>query len=232
MYSINTGTKTIKFELIRKARMKHTYINITAQGVVVKTNKSTSMNEINAFVSQKSAWILKHLENLQTKKVEKELCTGSKVYYLGEAYELELKENKELKKPILNFKDSKFSIETKTKLSQEEITSLLNDFYKKEAIEKISPLVEHWSKEMNLHPSHVGYRKAKTRWGSCSGKDSISFNYYLLKLPLPLIEYVVVHELAHIKHKNHSTKFWGLIEQYLEDYNIRRKEMRVFEKLF
>ena len=232
MHSIQTAEHTIEFEPIRKVKMKHTYINITAQGVVVKTNKSTSMHEINAFVSQKSAWILKHLENLQTKKVEKKLCTGSKVYYLGEPYELELKQNKQLRKPTLEFKDSKFLIEAKTELSQEEIILLLNNFYKNEAIEKISPLVEHWSEEMNLYPSHVGYRKAKTRWGSCSGKDSISFNYYLLKLPLPLIEYVVVHELAHIKHKNHSPRFWGLVEKYLVNYNIRRKEMRVFEKLF
>lgn len=231
MPSINTGTKNIEFELIRKARMKHTYISITTQGVVVKTNKSTSMSEINAFVHKKSAWILKHLKNLEEKKVEKEQNTTSQVYYLGTPYELEVKKNENLKKAKLTFKDSKFFIEAKKEPTQEETSWLLNNFYNKEAIEKITPLLKHWSKEMNLQPTHVGYRKAKTRWGSCSEKDSISFNYYLLKLPISLIEYVVVHELAHIEHKNHSADFWGLVEEYLFDYKVRMREIRVFERL-
>jgi predicted metal-dependent hydrolase len=212
--------------------MKHTYLQVTDHGVVLKTNKSTSMQDINAFVHKKSAWILKHLKNFEEKRVEKELNTSPQVYYLGTAYELKIIGNQNLKKAKITFKDSKFLIEAKEELSKEETTLLLNNFYKKEAIEKITPLIEHWSKEMNLYPTHVGYRKAKTRWGSCSGKDSISFNYYLLKLPLSSIEYVVVHELAHIQHKNHSSSFWNLVRQHLVDYKVRRDEMRVLERAF
>jgi len=93
-------------------------------------------------------------------------------------------------------------------------------------------LVEKWSKEMRLTPNYVGYRKAKTRWGSCSSSDRISFNYHLMKLPMSLIEYVVVHELAHIEHKNHSADFWGLVRKYLPDYKVLEGKMKVFEKLF
>jgi len=71
----------------------------------------------------------------------------------------------------------------------------------------------------------------KTRWGSCSAKNTISLNYYLAKLPESLIEYVVVHELAHIKEKNHSAKFWNLVEKYLPDVKKRRKLLREYEKL-
>jgi len=84
---------------------------------------------------------------------------------------------------------------------------------------------------MNLFPSKVSFRFNKTRWGSCSYKNSIVFNYYLSKLPIELIEYVVVHELAHIEHKNHSKKFWDLVEKYLSDVKIRRKKLREFEKI-
>jgi predicted metal-dependent hydrolase len=212
--------------------MKHTYLQVTDHGVVLKTNKSTSMQDINAFVHKKSAWILKHLKNFEEKRVEKELNTSPQVYYLGTAYELKIIGNQNLKKAKITFKDSKFLIEAKEELSKEDTTLLLNNFYKKEAIERITPLIEHWSKKMNLYPTHVGYRKAKTRWGSCSGKDSISFNYYLLKLPLSSIEYVVVHELAHIQHKNHSSSFWNLVRQHLVDYKVRRDEMRVLERAF
>ena len=95
----------------------------------------------------------------------------------------------------------------------------------------VLPIVKRYSKKMNLFPSKVSFRFNKTRWGSCSYKNSIVFNYYLSKLPIELIEYVVVHELAHIEHKNHSKKFWDLVEKYLSDVKIRRKKLREFEKI-
>ena len=101
--------------------------------------------------------------------------------------------------------------------------------------EKLPPVilkyVKIYSQKMNLYPSKVSFRFNKTRWGSCSAKNGISFNYYLAQLPESLIEYVVVHELAHIKHKNHSKDFWKEVEKYLPDVKTRRKNLRVFEKL-
>ena len=231
MPSIIYGTQSIEFEIERKAQMKNTYIQVTADGVLVKTNKSTSMKEIHGFVEKKSAWIVKHLENLKAKKIEKKIVTGSRMYYLGKSYYIEIQENKKLNNAELKFTHSKFIIEAQKGVSQEELAWVIDRFYKQKAIEKISPLVEQWSKEMSLHPAHVGYRKAKTRWGSCSSRNRISFNYYLLKLPTSCIEYVVVHELAHIEHKNHSKDFWKLVKQHLDDYKVKEEKIREFEKM-
>jgi len=104
--------------------------------------------------------------------------------------------------------------------------------YKKETPQIVLPLVEKYSKLMNLYPSKVSFRFNKTRWGSCSYKNSIVFNYYLAKLPMELIEYVVVHELAHIKHKHHQKPFWDEVAKVLPDVKIRRKNLRIFEKEF
>ncbi len=232
MPNIIYKTEQIEFKLIRKARMKKTYIQVTSEGVVVKTNKSKSMREINAFVTKKSAWISKHLENLKAKKVDEALVTGSRLYYLGKSYSVEIVEELEAPKKLsIEFINDKFLIKAKKGITQEELTWLVNMFYKEKAIETISPLVQLWSQKMNLMPTHVGYRKAKTRWGSCSGRDRISFNYYLMKLSSDCIEYVVVHELSHIKHKNHSSDFWGLVQQYLSDYKAREDKIREFEKV-
>ena len=231
MPSVVYGTQHIEFKVIRKARMKNTYIQVTSDGVVVKTNKTTSMRELNAFVIKKSAWIMKHLENLKAKKVEEALVTGSRLYYLGKSYYVEIVEDETVKNTVLTFSDSKFLLKAQKGVSQEELAWVVNNFYKEKAIEKITPLVEEWSDEMNLTPTHVGYRKAKTRWGSCSGRDRISFNYYLMKMSSSCIEYVVVHELAHIKHKNHSADFWGLVKKYLGDYKVIEDKIREFEKV-
>jgi predicted metal-dependent hydrolase len=127
------------------------------------------------------------------------------------------------------------------KLKKDEFFYLFGKKYEKvkdiKAIyqEKLPPValkyIKIYSEKMNLFPSKVTFRFNKTRWGSCSAKNAISLNYYLAKLPESLIEYVVVHELAHIKVKNHSAKFWSLVEKYLPDVKKRRKLLREYEKL-
>lgn len=78
--------------------------------------------------------------------------------------------------------------------------------------------VDYYSKLMKLYPTAIKITKAQTRFGSCSGKNSICFSYMLMMYPDKAIDYVVVHELAHIKHKDHSTKFYKLIENYMPKY--------------
>ncbi len=97
---------------------------------------------------------------------------------------------------------------------------------KEEAKKVITPLVEKWSKIMNLYPTNITFRNNKTRWGSCSTKNRLSFNIWLLKFPLETIEYVVVHELAHIKYKNHSKEFWSFVESFLPDYKLRQLKLK------
>jgi len=102
--------------------------------------------------------------------------------------------------------------------------------YKKETPKIVLPLVEKYSKVMGLFPSKVSFRFNKSRWGSCSSKNLIIFNYYLAKLPVELIEYVVVHELSHIKHKHHQKPFWDEVAKVLPDVKEKRKKLRKFEK--
>jgi len=108
----------------------------------------------------------------------------------------------------------------------------IESVYKSKTPEIVLPLVEKYSKIMNLKPSKISFRFNKSRWGSCSYKNSITFNYYLVKLPIELIEYVVVHELAHIKHKNHQKEFWNLVEVYMPDYKKRVRKLRKLEREF
>ena len=81
---------------------------------------------------------------------------------------------------------------------------------------------------MNLYPKKVSFRKAKTRWGSCSSKDFISLNIALAALPRTLSDYIIIHELAHIKHKNHSKAFWALVGKYYPNYKEARDELKKF----
>lgn len=104
----------------------------------------------------------------------------------------------------------------------------LDSFYKKEIVKYLPNLVEKYSKKMNLFPTSISYRKNKRTWGSCNYKNGLNFNILLMKFPLELMEYVVIHELAHIEHKNHSKNFWDLVEYYCPDYKQREKIFKSF----
>ena len=90
----------------------------------------------------------------------------------------------------------------------------------------IPPKVEHYAKLMGVKPKSVRITSAHTRFGSCSGENALCFSYILMRYPEEAIDYVVVHELAHIKHHNHSRSFWALVGKYMPDYKQRQKLLR------
>ena len=79
---------------------------------------------------------------------------------------------------------------------------------------------------MNVHFNRVRIKNVKTIWGSCSSKKNLNFNFKLSFLPEALIDYVFVHELAHLKHMNHSKAFWSEVEKQIPDYKKRREELK------
>ena len=106
-------------------------------------------------------------------------------------------------------------------LSQEEQEAL-----RQKAREVLPPLVQLWAQRMGVTPTGVKITSAQTRFGSCSGKNSLCFSLHLMKYPREAIEAVVVHELAHIRHKNHGPDFYTLVRRTLPDYDARIKLLK------
>lgn len=104
----------------------------------------------------------------------------------------------------------------------------IDAFYTQKAKEILPNLVQKHGQRMGMYPSDLKFRKNKSRFGSCSAKNSISLNILLMRYPLETIEYVIIHELAHIKHKNHSKKFWDLVEEYCPNYKLLDKSLKMF----
>jgi len=184
----------ITYTVIRKFRLKHTYIHVKSDASVeIRASLTTSAKSIEAFVTKKSSWIRKKQALMQNRSS----LETEKFYLFGKVYE---------------------------KIDHGVTTDdTLHNLYRQKAIETITPLIQTWSEKMQLFPTHVGYRKNKTRWGSCNGENRLSFNTNLAKMHPDFIEYVVVHELAHIRHKNHSKAFWAEVEKFLPDYKNRKK---------
>ena len=107
-----------------------------------------------------------------------------------------------------------------------ELTPQQVDELKKKAKEILPAKVEYYSNLMQLYPTGIKITSAKKRFGSCSGKNSICFSLYLMQYPEEAIDYVVVHELAHIAYKSHCKKFYELIAKYMPDYKTRNKMLK------
>lgn len=97
---------------------------------------------------------------------------------------------------------------------------------RRQAKAQLPDMVRHWAQEMGVTPTGLKITSARTRFGSCSGKNSLCFSLYLMEYPPEAIEAVVVHELAHIRHKNHGSEFYTLVRQYLPDYDRQIKLLK------
>jgi len=206
-------------------KLKHIYLGFDERGRLFVKSPKISQHKIEQLLLKKASWINSSRKNIENKKGKNvDFSLESQLYFLGKSYPL-ICEKHDKKNIKFSFEEGVFRLmylhydET---LFQRHIDA----FYKKEAVRYVRPLVLHWSKTMNLMPKNVSFRKTKRQWGSCSSNNNLSFNTMMMKLPHEAIEYIVVHELAHIVHKHHQPAFWELVKKYLPCYEDAKKEIK------
>lgn len=214
---------------IIKSKRKTLSIRIEEDGsVVVKAPSFLTEKEIEQFVIKKQEWILVHMKDiLEQKKLKKEIRfeSGTVLPYQGEDLILEVLPVEPGKKTeIIRTKKHLFVCTEQTQ--SHEIHQILMEWYLEEAKKELAERLTYYAKIMSLTPAKLTLRDAKTRWGSCSSKGNIMLNWRLILTPPDVIDYVIVHELCHLKEMNHSKAFWELVEEVIPDYKIRRKWLK------
>nr|WP_307775809.1 SprT family zinc-dependent metalloprotease [uncultured Cetobacterium sp.] len=189
--------------------------------------KNTSNNVINNFIKDHENWILdklKKIQNFPVKSVDKSYKNGDNIEYLGNLYTLNiLKDTKN--KVFLN--GNNIIISTKEYNSEEKIKKILYKWYKENAIQVFNSSLEKYSKLTTLNFNELKIRKMKNKWGSCRYlKKIITLNLELIKKPIECIEYVALHEIAHIKYPHHKKEFWDFINIYMPDWKIRKERLK------
>lgn len=229
---VELDDKVLSFSYETKAGLKHSYLTVSPdKGIQVKT-PSDDVLFIKDFVRRKAGWIRrKQKEQVKALSSQIEFKTGSRIPYLGKQYYLEMVEVGDIldnvKTPSLLFIHSKFQMTYSGHPSKEKFEEALDAFYQERAVDKLPSRIRSWSKQSNLQASRIDFKKLKTRWASCGLRDVITFNIEVMKLPMNLIDYVIVHELAHIKHKNHSRDFWQLVRVSMPDYEARHQQINM-----
>ncbi|MEN0060427.1 MAG: SprT family zinc-dependent metalloprotease [Bdellovibrio sp.] len=206
------------------------------QPIRVLAGMGLSQKQIVEFLLSKKDWLEKSFDQFQKyldQFPQKKIKARETFPFLG--MERELKVVLTLhKKRFISLTDENILLhiprdDWRAGIHDEEHPHALEDlrfFYKREAMRFLLEKVRQWSMLMNLYPSKVVFREQKTRWGSCSSKKIINLNWRLIVFAPELADYVVVHELAHLQHMNHSSHFWALVEKHLPEYKTLRKTLK------
>jgi len=206
-------------------RLKHIYLTFDHEGNLIIKSPKVPQRKIEQLLLKKASWINSSREKFERKKGKHLDFTGVlELYFMGRGYPLDLTPHNK-KRVQLDFDGEKFTLYYHT-YDETLFHAQIDRFYKKEAQTYIPAYAEFWADKMRLWPAAIRFRKTKRQWGSCSGKNVLSFNTMMMKLPQDVIQYIIIHELAHIKHKHHQKEFWQLVESYLPEYKTHVSELK------
>lgn len=200
---------------LQKTTLKHSYISVKKNGEIVLKTPKVSNTFIQKLLTQREPWIRKQLKIINSSK-SLSVNLQDEILLFGEVFSIDTDEAIELR-------DSLTKVDTS---NQEAIQKCYDRFYKSYATLYLTQRVEHYAKIMKLEYSEIRYKKLRSRWGSCSSKRVITLNIELLKIDKKLIDFIVVHELSHLVHMNHSKRFHSLVCEYIPEAKALNKELR------
>lgn len=188
--------------------------------MVVKAPYLMPRSFIDKFLSQKRDWISKKLSVIkkQKKPTERKYQNGEKFLYLGNVYKLDIGDYKGIK---INDTSLCFPNFLKFRIKHE-----LEKWFINEAKNKITERVHYYSQILKTDYSGLRFSDTMSKWGSCSRDNLLQFNWRLIMSPILVLDYVIVHELAHTIEKNHSNRFWSLVRNYKPAYPQYKKWLR------
>lgn len=209
-----SSQKALDFELIR-SRRKTLSMEVRAGKLIVRSPLYLNEKYILKFIEEKSSWVRNKIK--QTTITDRVRQDHAK--YLGEEYKI-------VSGDVIKWHLDRGKMQLMLAGLNRKNTLLLRDFYKTQTKKLIEGILPEFSDDFEFNTGKIKYRFYKSRWGGCSGKNILSFNCYLSRMPLEVIRYVVVHELCHIQEKNHQKIFWKNVKNYDENYKEHRKYLR------
>jgi len=220
----------LDYQLVRSARRKTIALQVRQGQVLVRAPHFINKQIINDLIQTKSAWLkAKILEQSQVVQQSFDFKHGSILFFLGQKVRLHITYGKRAdvflaatanETPQLTLVlTQRFQKQpSENELHVNAVKKQLERFFKQQAQAIILPKVSYFSQLTQLEPSAIKIRQYSARWGSCNSKGELSFNYLMMMLPESVIDYIVVHELCHLRFLNHSKDFWQLVDNHFPQY--------------
>lgn len=215
---------SIDYSVIYSKRKTISIIIERDRRVIVRAPVNTSKEIIEKAINKRKRLIqgkIKHNQKYPVDKQQKEFVSGESLLYLGKNYKLFVVEEQI---DGVEF-DNKFFI---SKTNQHLANKLFREWYIKTANETIVPKAKEIAKRIGVKYNSLNILDLKYRWGSCTPKDNIHLNWRLIKAPMTVIEYIIVHELTHLLESNHTTEFWNRVAAQLPNYTKAKNWLKEF----
>jgi len=222
--NIQLADKSIRYTLIRSAKRRSIGLQINDAGLTVSVPIRASEKWLLSVLHEKASWVVDKLENWQSKQLPvQKWLDGESILFRGETFILRitpglhksptLLTDKELVVPVVDVDDKNMA------------NKKIMKWYRIEAERVFAECVTYFAPLMNVTPRAIKLSSATTQWGSCNTQGVVRLNWQLVTMPLHLIDYVVVHELAHLHQMNHSPAFWRVVQNVCPEYVDSRKEL-------
>jgi predicted metal-dependent hydrolase len=206
-------------------------ISVKAGGeVVIAAPAGQSERVLQDFAASKAGWIASKLEQVRTlpdpTRVA-DLVSGQLLYYLGREYRLQIIDEPQRKKAVVSLDQAAGRIALAGAANdQEALCRALTAWYRRQADTLITARVHELAGMLGLVPRLVRVKEQKRRWGSCTATGHILLNWRSVMAPQPILDYIIVHELCHLRIMNHSARFWTAVQAAMPDYRERRRWLR------
>jgi predicted metal-dependent hydrolase len=235
MQSFRYGTTTIDFSIEYIKDKKDVSLSVClAEGVKVIAPEGIDLSQLDTILHKKAPWILKkkyELEEVADSPAPKEYVSGEKFAYIGRQYRLKVNKVEKLDKPNLAFKQGRFLAEIPSNITNEdkriELSQLFKEWYITQGRKKIEERTRIYCPKMEVEPSKVVFKEQHKRWGTCTPEGAIYLNWRIMMAPMGVVDYVLVHELAHLKHQDHSNDYWRFVRSIIPDYEQRKEWLRI-----
>ena len=237
--SITINGKSLQYTVQRSTRRFRTVqLRLDPDvGLKILAPYKMSDEDINEFLVKHSEWISKHYTDFEDRKQEKDWANGGTILLRGKKIRVLVLEReaddigRDLTTTVVkSLEGDEVTVIIPPNISHEkksaDVWQGLREWYRQEALDHLESRMVKFGKLMGVREEQLKLSNAEKRWGSCSGKGSINLNWRLIKLDDSLIDYVVVHELAHLKQLNHSANFWRVVEGVLSNYRELRMQLR------
>lgn len=202
---------TSDFILHHRPKNRNTYITISKEGVVSIRSPHKDDTKLRNILKEKEDWINRHIQASRSRDILRH-TVGKNILFRGQIVELD----------TLSVLHKKI----KSDSNEFDIIKYYHQFYKNEALLTLPSRISYYAKKMGYEPSQIRYKKMLRRWGSCSSTGVVTFNTLMMQLSYEHIDYIIVHELAHLKHMNHSREFHGFVKSILENEKQLRQELK------
>ncbi len=222
------AAKDISYELVRSSRRTADIVIEPDGRVIVRAPEDTTPERIEDIIESKRLWIYKNLaewRDLNATRVLREYRNGEGFLYLGRSYRLLLVADQE--EPLL-LKAGRFCLR-RDLVDQGEIPAAkeaFRDYFITRGMERISQRVAYFAPKAGVEARKVAVRELGSRWASCSPSGNLAFHWKCMMAPAKIIDYIVVHELCHMRHLNHSAAFWNEVDKLMPDFYERKDWLR------